>query len=125
MTGGDNEGWLDGRGATVRSSVPVQVSGSATFSQMAVGPHFACGIAGGSGGAPGFVLCWGANESGQLGNGTTTNSSVPAQVSGSATFSPKGTRPHFTPTFISGGGFSLGNNFWWGGPTRRADWPRP
>ena len=55
--------------------------------------NFACAIAGGSGGAPGFVLCWGANESGQLGNGTTTNRSVPTQVSGSATFSSVGLTP--------------------------------
>ena len=64
----------------------MQISTSATFNQVALGPHFACADAGQTNGTPGPVYCWGANESGQLGNGTTTNSSVPVQISTSATF---------------------------------------
>ncbi len=50
------------------------------MSALAVGATFVCGIAGG-----GRLWCRGANDQGQLGNGTTTDSSVPVAVAGSFT----------------------------------------
>jgi alpha-tubulin suppressor-like RCC1 family protein len=43
---------------------------------IAAGAEHSCAIAAGA------VYCWGANESGQLGNGTTVDSDVPVEISG-------------------------------------------
>lgn len=73
-----------GNGSTTNSFVPVQVSGSGTaplaFTSVGAGAGHTCGLVVG-----GAVYCWGAGIYGQLGNGTTTNSSTPVQVSGSGT----------------------------------------
>ena len=45
--------------------------------QTAASPDHTCQLRG-----IGTVLCWGSNAEGQLGNGTTTNSSVPVAVTG-------------------------------------------
>jgi alpha-tubulin suppressor-like RCC1 family protein len=45
--------------------------------QIAVGLSFTCARR-----ADGSVWCWGANESGQLGDGSTVSSNVPVQVTG-------------------------------------------
>ena len=45
--------------------------------QIAAGYNFSCAVT-----TSGAAKCWGSNGDGQLGNGTTTNSSVPEQVSG-------------------------------------------
>ncbi len=49
------------------------------FSQVSTGTAHACGLSSGK------VLCWGSNTNGQLGNGTTTNSTVPVTVTGITT----------------------------------------
>ncbi len=68
-----------GDGTTVDSPSPVAVSGlTSGVTAIAVNgfSNYACAISRG-----GRVKCWGSNKGGQLGNATTTSSSVPVDVS--------------------------------------------
>jgi len=66
------------------SSAPVSVTGGLSFSAVSVGGGglHTCGLTTG-----GAAYCWGDNFAGQLGNGSTTSSSVPVAVTGGLTFS--------------------------------------
>lgn len=93
--GGNWAGQL-GNGTTVNSNTPVAVDTSGvlagkTITDLTVGDYFSCVIANG---AP---YCWGWNSYGQLGNGLTTNSSVPVAVNMSGALAGK------TVTKITGG----------------------
>jgi alpha-tubulin suppressor-like RCC1 family protein len=70
-----------GNGTTTNSSSPVAVSGmSSAISIVSDSENSYCAVLG-SGGAD----CWGTNTSGELGDGTTTSSSIPVAVSGMTT----------------------------------------
>lgn len=67
-----------GDGTTTNRSTPVLVTGlSGPVATIAAGGHHTCVIL--SGGA---VRCWGSNAYGQLGDGTSVNSSIPRTVGG-------------------------------------------
>ncbi len=73
-----------GNGTTSNSSVPVTVSNLTGATAIASGNSdqtgaFTCAVL-----STGGVKCWGYNAEGQLGNGTTTNSSAPVSVTGLA-----------------------------------------
>ena len=81
---GENERGELGNGSTqgpdcggTCSATPVQVSGITNATQIAsLGGHTCALLSGGQ------VECWGANNYGELGNGTRTDSDMPVQVSG-------------------------------------------
>ena len=78
---GNNEYGQLGDGSTYyRRPTPVSVSGLADrVTAISVGYVFTCALT-----IEGAVQCWGGNATGQLGDGTTTNRSVPVTVSGLA-----------------------------------------
>ncbi|HEY4016418.1 MAG TPA: hypothetical protein VGM06_23950 [Polyangiaceae bacterium] len=76
---GENSDGELGNDTTTDSSLPVPVgpltAGGANWSSSLVvaGGHHTCALAG-----PGILFCWGDNEFGQFGNGTTTSSLIPS-----------------------------------------------
>lgn len=60
---------------------PVPVSGGLRFLSLTASSAYACGVT-----FAGAAMCWGNNESGQLGDGTTTNRPAPTPVAGGLSF---------------------------------------
>jgi len=63
------------------AETPVAVAGGHAFAVIATGYQHSCGITTG-----GEAYCWGGNSSGQLGDGSNTNSLVPVPVGGGLQF---------------------------------------
>jgi alpha-tubulin suppressor-like RCC1 family protein len=71
-----------GDGTTISSDVPAAVAGGHTFTKISASSAFhTCALD-----TAGHAWCWGDNAFGQLGDGTTTSSDVPAAVAGGHTF---------------------------------------
>ena len=99
-----------GNGATDASLRPVLVAVSAgvSFTQIGTGAVSSCGLS-----STGVVYCWGANNVGQLGDGTTTDRPTPAPI-----IAPSGARVtwlatssnHYCVLTASGAAWCWGNN---------------
>ena len=75
---GENLAGALGDGTNQNSSIPVKVAGlEGEIRMLVVGGSHTCVLTGAGG-----VKCWGANASGQLGDGSTENRNAPVDVSG-------------------------------------------
>ena len=74
---GRNDSGQLGNGRTSDQVTPVAVSmpSGVNFSQLAVGTAHTCAL-----GSNGNAYCWGFNDNGQLGNGSTSSQSIPVLV---------------------------------------------
>lgn len=99
-----------GDGTTTSRVTPVDVVGLTTgVTALAVGYQHACAVL-----ASGAVQCWGSNGNGNLGDGTTTNRSVPTPVVGlSGGFSKVAAGlGHSCAQSAAGGLKCWGDNYW-------------
>jgi alpha-tubulin suppressor-like RCC1 family protein len=107
---GDNASGDLGNNSATQSLVPVPVAPVAPVTltnatSIATGANHSCAVKAGT------VYCWGANESGELGNNSTTPSSVPVQVSGAlAGVTAIAAGATHTCALASGGVLCWGNN---------------
>ena len=121
---GDNTNGGLGNGAAMtpgivnRSGIPVQVSGISDAATISAGQGYTCAVL-----DSGRVQCWGANEVGQLGNGTGTSSSVPVDVVGIDDAVDVTTGGYHACALDGSGSIMFGPNE--PGSRRRNDEPRP
>ena len=81
-----------GTGSKTASPTPVAVSGGLTFSDIGASQSaHTCGIT-----TSGSAYCWGLNQLGELGDGTTTDRHAPTAVGGGLTFSQVSTGNNYT-----------------------------
>ena len=79
---GRNSDGQIGDGTTTVSSVPTAVVTARRWASLSAGGDHTCGLtATVSGTLEGTALCWGANGSGQVGDGTTTGQTAPTTLS--------------------------------------------
>ena len=71
----------NGTADTLARRVPTLVAGGHRFVELALSARHSCAIA-----DDGFAYCWGNNQFGQLGDGTTTDRLVPTRVVGNIPF---------------------------------------
>ncbi|MDG2199526.1 MAG: hypothetical protein P8O70_22055, partial [SAR324 cluster bacterium] len=88
-----------GDGTTDDRTTPVTVSGISTATrELSVGSSHTCAVLSG-----GTVKCWGLNDKGQLGDGTTTDRSIPVTVSGISTVTAVSAGRKHACAVLSGG----------------------
>jgi alpha-tubulin suppressor-like RCC1 family protein len=101
-------------GGTITPTVVLSVAASNTATNfasnlvdVAVADSHACAVWGGG------VMCWGRNDSGQLGDGTTTNSPVPVQaIAAGSGVTAVSTGINSTCAVMQGGVYCWGDNFY-------------
>jgi hypothetical protein len=100
------------RGGTTEPTKPVGGE-DFLFSDVQLGQLFACGIKAENSDGTGPIYCWGQNDHGELGDGTTTSRSVPTQVALNKDFFALdlGT---FGGCALAGAAGGLGDMYCWG-----------
>jgi alpha-tubulin suppressor-like RCC1 family protein len=78
-----------------------------TFTRVSTGRSHSCGLT-----SAGFAYCWGANDYGQLGDGSRAPHSTPAPVTGGMTFAEVSTGGYFTCAVTgAGAAYCWGSNY--------------
>ncbi len=80
-TAGVADGAGLGESLGIPRGTPVPVPGGLSFASVSAGYVHDCGVT-----TAGGAYCWGENYYGELGDGTTTNSTTPVPVTGGLTF---------------------------------------
>ncbi len=98
-----------GNGSRTDSRVPVAVSGLASgVRDVATGGGHACAVT-----TSGGVLCWGSNDAGQLGNGSSSDATIPVAVPGLPSIvAVTAGGSHTCALAASGGVYCWGGNFY-------------
>ena len=110
---GNNGNGKLGNSTNTNSNVPVAVTltgvlAGKTITAISAGTNHTCAIASGA------AYCWGYNYNGQLGNGSNTNSNVPAAVTGllsDKTVTAISAGSGHTCAIASGAAYCWGNNY--------------
>lgn len=105
---GDNaSGALGSTTSALTSGTPVAVAGGLRFAMLSAGYAHTCGVT-----TAGAAYCWGADESGELGNGAYGQSSAtPVLVTGGLTFASVSAGGVFTcGVTTAGAGYCWGSN---------------
>ncbi|HKH92641.1 MAG TPA: trypsin-like peptidase domain-containing protein [Gemmatimonadaceae bacterium] len=79
--GAKGDGEVLGTGAGTKHERPVQVGGALRFASLSAGIYYTCAVTTAAAG-----YCWGNNEHGQLGDGTTKSAATPRAVAGGHRF---------------------------------------
>ncbi|MGH7569479.1 MAG: RCC1 domain-containing protein [Gemmatimonadales bacterium] len=97
--GANGQGQLGAATGLARlDSVPLLVSVTLSFASVSAGEEYTCGVT-----TAGAAYCWGDNQYGQLGDGTTTDRSTPVLVSGGLSFTSVSAGLNHTCAVSTGG----------------------
>lgn len=107
-----------GTGDYADAATPTLVAGGHVFSSVSAGPEHTCAIASrfpnddasGGGSRPYGVYCWGRNDRGQLGDGTTQDRPVPTPIGVDARFQWISVSDHSCAVTIDGALYCWGPN---------------
>jgi len=103
---GHNGSGQVGMGTFVQGGrAPLLVTGGHTFTAVDAGSSHSCGVTSG-----GVAYCWGNNQSGQLGDGSTMRRAAPVAVSGLALASITAGTDHTCGLTTAGAAYCWGNN---------------